>query len=155
MRLALSILLLACASMPAVAAPAMKPDSTRAAPQPPATPRHAASSTLHGVTVNDPYRWLENPEDPAVLAWIKAQNAYTDQVLAAMPDGKAMNARVQQLAITSTTRSSPMLAGDTLFYMQETPPQPQPQLIAQPWPDGQPRVLVDLNANGGNTAIVA
>lgn len=155
MRLALSILLLACASMPAVAAPAMKPDSTRAAPQPPATPRHAASSTLHGVTVNDPYRWLENPEDPAVLAWIKAQNAYTDQVLAAMPDGKAMNARVQQLAITSTTRSSPMLAGDTLFYMQEPPPQPQPQLIAQPWPDGQPRVLVDLNANGGNTAIVA
>ncbi|MDO1529479.1 prolyl oligopeptidase family serine peptidase [Fulvimonas sp. R45] len=125
----------------------------RQAPKPPATPRHDASSVIHGVTVPDPYRWLENPGDPAVQAWIKAQNAYTESVLAAMPDGKAMTARVRQLAITSTTRSGPLLAGGTLFYLQETPPQPQPQLIAQPWPDGQPRVLVDLNANGGITAI--
>lgn len=122
-------------------------------PQAPATPMHAAASTLHGVTVSDPYRWLENPADPAVQAWIKAQNAYTEAVLAAMPDGKAMTARVQQLAITSTTRSSPLLAGGTLFYLQETPPQPQPQLMAQAWPNGQARVLVDLNTNGGNTAI--
>jgi prolyl oligopeptidase len=120
---------------------------------PPASPMHAASSTLHGVTVSDPYRWLENPQDPAVQAWIAAQNAHTEAVLAAMPDGKVMNARVQQLAITSTTRSSPLLAGGTLFYMQETPPQPQPQLMAQAWPDGKARVLVDLNAGDGNTAI--
>ncbi|MEW9622963.1 prolyl oligopeptidase family serine peptidase [Rhodanobacter geophilus] len=122
-------------------------------PEPPASPRHADASVLHGVTVADPYRWLEHSADPAVTAWIKAQNAYTEQVLATMPDGKAMNARVQQLAITSTTRSSPLLAGGTLFYLQETPPQPQPQLMAQAWPDGTPRVLVDLDANGGNTAI--
>ncbi|HKR77937.1 MAG TPA: prolyl oligopeptidase family serine peptidase [Rhodanobacter sp.] len=123
-------------------------------PEQPASPRHGdASSVLHGVTVADPYRWLENPADPAVAAWIKAQNAHTEQVLGAMPDGQAMNARVRKLAITSTTRSGPLLAGGTLFYLQETPPQPQPQLIAQPWPGGQPRVLVDLNANGGNTAI--
>ena len=122
-------------------------------PEPPATPRHDDASVLHGVTVADPYRWLENPADPAVEAWIKAQNAYTEQVLATMPDGQAMNARVRELAITSTTRSGPLLAGGTLFYMQETPPQAQPQLIAQPWPNGTARVLVDLNANGGNTAV--
>lgn len=121
--------------------------------KPPASPTQQAASTLHGMTVNDPYRWLENPQDPAVQAWIKAQNAHTDTLLAAMPDGKAMNARVQQLAITSTTRSSPLLAGGTLFYMQETPPQPQPQLMAQTWPDGAARVLVDLNAGDGSTAI--
>ncbi|GAB2572792.1 prolyl oligopeptidase family serine peptidase [Dyella jejuensis] len=123
------------------------------ASKPPASPAHPASSSLHGTTVDDPYRWLENPQDPAVQAWIKAQNEHTDAVLAAMPDGKAMNARVQQLAITSTTRSSPELAGGTLFYMQETPPQPQPQLMAQAWPGGKARVLVDLNAGDGNTAI--
>ena len=121
--------------------------------KPPASPTQPAASSLHGVTVNDPYRWLENPQDPAVQAWIKAQNAHTDAVLGAMPDGKAMTERVQQLAITSTTRSSPLLAGGTLFYMQETPPQPQPQLMAQAWPNGKARVLVDLNAGDGNTAI--
>lgn len=120
---------------------------------PPATARHAASSVLHGVRVADPYRWLENPDDPAVQAWISAQNAHTEKLLAAMPDGKVLTARVRQLAITSTTRSSPLLAGGTLFFMQETPPQPQPQLMAQAWPDGKARVLVDLNDNGGNTAI--
>ncbi|HKT30408.1 S9 family peptidase, partial [Dyella sp.] len=121
--------------------------------RPPASPTRPAASTLHGVTVNDPYRWLENAQDPAVQAWIKAQNEHTEAVLAAMPDGKSMTERVQQLAITSTTRSSPLLAGGTLFYMQETPPQPQPQLMAQAWPDGKARVLVDLNAGDGNTAI--
>lgn len=121
--------------------------------KPPASPTRPAASTLHDVTVNDPYRWLENAQDPAVQAWIKAQNEHTEAVLAAMPDGKAMTERVQQLAITSTTRSSPLLAGGTLFYMQETPPQPQPQLMAQAWPDGNARVLVDLNAGDGSTAI--
>ncbi|GLQ88417.1 prolyl oligopeptidase family serine peptidase [Dyella flagellata] len=121
--------------------------------KPPASPTRPDASSLHGITVNDPYRWLENSQDPAVQAWIKAQNDHTEAVLAAMPDGKAMTERVRQLAITSTTRSSPLLAGGTLFYMQETPPQPQPQLMAQAWPDGKARVLVDLNASGGNTAI--
>jgi len=121
--------------------------------KPPASPTKSAASSLHGVTVSDPYRWLEDAQDPAVQAWIKAQNAHTEAVLAAMPDGKAMTERVQQLAITSTTRSSPLLAGGTLFYLQETPPQPQPQLMAQAWPNGAARVLVDLNAGSGNTAM--
>jgi prolyl oligopeptidase len=140
-------------SLPVLALLACVAAQARQTTKPPATPTHQASTTLHGVTVADPYRWLENPADPAVQDWIKAQNAYTEKVLAAMPDGKATNARVQQLAITSTTRSSPLLAGGTLFYLQETPPQPQPQLMAQAWPDGQPRVLVDLGAAGGGTAI--
>jgi len=164
MRLALvlAVSALACASIHARQLPTEKQDSKPPRevsligdpqPMPPATPQHAASSVLHGVTVNDPYRWLENPDDAKVQAWIAAQNSYTEKMLAAMPDGKAMATRVRELAVTSTTRSSPLLAGGTLFYMQETPPQPQPQLMAQAWPDGKPRVLVDLNANGGGTAI--
>jgi len=128
-------------------------DPNRSPSVPPATPQGKDVSVLHGTRVSDPYRWLESPNDPSVQKWIAAQNAHTEAVLAAMPDGKAMTARVQQLAITSTTRSDPLLAHGTLFYMQETPPQPQPLLMAQPWPNGEPRVLVDLNANGGNTAI--
>ena len=44
---------------------------THAAPpvaSPPATARHAASSTLHAITIDDPYRWLEHADDPAVQA---------------------------------------------------------------------------------------
>lgn len=126
-----------------------------ARPMPPATPQHADASVIHGVKVPDPYRWLENPEDPTVTRWIQAQNAYTEAELAAMPEGKLLTARVQQLAITSTTRSGPMLAGGTLFYLQQTPPQPQPVLIAQRWPDGAPKTLVDPNAVDAGSAITA
>ena len=120
---------------------------------PPPTAQHTASSTLHGVTVPDPYRWLENPRDEAVQHWIAAQNAHTEAVLAAMPDGTALTARVKQLSISSTTRSGPTLAGGTLFYLQHTPPQAQPVLMAQAWPDGAAKVLVDLNRGDGNRAI--
>ncbi|RAP56932.1 prolyl oligopeptidase family serine peptidase [Oleiagrimonas sp. MCCC 1A03011] len=122
---------------------------------PPHTARHAASSTLHGVVVQDPYRWLENPGDPAVQRWIKAQNGYTEHVIDAMPGNAALSKRVRELAITSTTRSAPEMAGGTLFYMQETPPQPQPVLMAQAWPNGKARALVDLNKDGGGEAITA
>ncbi|EIL97936.1 peptidase S9 [Rhodanobacter thiooxydans] len=124
-------------------------------PLPPPTPQQAASSELHGVSVADPYRWLENPDDPAVRQWIAAQNAYTEAALAAMPQGKALTARVRQLAITSTARTGPMLAGGTLFYLQQTPPQPQPVLMAKAWPDGAAKVLVDPNTDHGGTAITA
>ena len=119
----------------------------------PATLTDKTSSTIHGVTVPDPYRWLEDPDNPKVQAWIAVQNKHTEAALAAMPEGPAITARVQQLAVTSTTRSAPMLHGGTLFYFQHTPPQPQPVLIAQPWPQGKAKVLVDPNADGGRTAI--
>lgn len=111
------------------------------------------ASTLHGVSVQDPYRWLENPDDPKVQAWIAAQNTHTESVLAAMPEGKALTARVKQLSVTSTTRSAPTLAGGTLFYFRHTPPQPQPVLVAQPWPNGEAKILVNPNADSASTAI--
>ena len=122
-------------------------------PLSPSTRRGDDVSVIHGVRVPDPYRWLENADDPEVDKWIVAQNRYAEAVLGAVPQGEALAARVRELAITSTTRSSPRLAGGTLFYMEETPPQPQPVLMAQKWPDGKARVLVDLNADGGGTAI--
>jgi prolyl oligopeptidase len=159
-----AILLLVAGSVAAAQLPPVSPSSKpphevaligESQPLPPPTPRHAASDTFHGVSVADPYRWLENPHDATVRQWIGAQNAYTEATLAAMPEGKAFTARVRQLAITSTTRSGPMLAGGTLFYLQQTPPQPQPVLIAQAWPDGAAKVLVDPNADHGGTAITA
>jgi prolyl oligopeptidase len=122
--------------------------------KPPASPQRAVSDSIGGIAVSDPYRWLEQPDQAEVKAWIEAQNKHTEAVLAEMPLGKALTARVQQLAITSTTRSSPVLAGGTLFYLRQTPPQPQPVLVAQAWPDGEAKVLVDLNKGDGGTAIV-
>ena len=124
-------------------------------PLPPATARQAASTTMHGQQVADPFRWLENGKAPEVRQWIKAQNSHTDAVISAMPLGATMNSRVRELAITSTTRSSPHLIDGTLFFLRQVPPQAQPVLVAQAWPEGRPRVLVDPNADERRTAITA
>src|SRR5699024_10855533 len=109
MRLAATLALAALMGVPALAAapqratPANRPVLIdKHMPQPPPSPRHPASSTFHGVRVNDPYRWLENGQAPAVRKWIREQNTYAEQMLAMMPAGDAIARRVRQLAITST-----------------------------------------------------
>ncbi len=120
---------------------------------PPPTPRDSVVTVMHGVTVHDPYRWLEDAKSPKVGAWIDAQNAYADSVMGRFTDAAAITRRVRQLAITSTQQYAPLLVHGTLFFMREKPPQPQPVLVAQAWPDGAQRVLVDTNAAGGHVAI--
>ena len=120
---------------------------------PPATPEHDVVENYHGRQVHDPYRWLEQTGTPAVEQWIDAQNAYTDAVMSGFQDHGAIIKRAGQLALTSTQRSNPQIVANVLFYMRQTPPQPQAVLVAEGWPNGEFKVLVDTNATQGGTAI--
>jgi prolyl oligopeptidase len=52
--------------------------AAQAAPfYPPQTPARPVVETLHGVTLADPYRWLEDARAPEVEAWTRAQHAST------------------------------------------------------------------------------
>src|SRR5438093_1427424 len=126
-------------------------DAPRTAP--PATPEHDVVENYHGRQVHDPYRWLEETGAPAVEQWIDSQNAYTDAVMSGFRDHGAIIKRLRQLALTSTQRSNPQIVANVLFYMRQTPPQPQPVLVAEAWPNGESKVLVDTNATQGDTAI--
>lgn len=44
--------------------------------RPPATSQKTVKDTLHNVVITDPFRWLEDKEDPEVVAWTKAQHDY-------------------------------------------------------------------------------
>ena len=126
-------------------------DETR--PAPPATPEHDIVENYHGTQVHDPYRWLEQTGAPDVDQWVDAQNAYADAVMSGFRDNGAIIKRLRQLGLTSTQRSNPQIVANVLFYMHQTPPQPQPVLVAEGWPNGVSKVLVDANAAQGNTAI--
>lgn len=121
--------------------------------EPPATRRGDDTRAYHGVTVADPYRWLEKADDPEVKAWIEAQNAHAESSLSAYPGREALAKRITELALTAPTRTSPELAERTLLFMKDTPPAPQPVLVAQTWPDGEEKVLVDTNADKDPSAI--
>src|SRR6185437_4888347 len=120
---------------------------------PPPTAKHDVTETFFGNAVHDPYRWLEDADAPAVKQWIAEQNAYTEKVMDGFADAKAIAKRVGELALTSTQQFDPDIVGGTLFYMRQTPPQPQAALVAQAWPNGKARVLVDPNAMAGTPAI--
>lgn len=47
----------------------------------PHTPARPVIDVLHGTTLTDRYRWLENGKDPDVAAWTRAQHAATLQFL--------------------------------------------------------------------------
>ncbi len=51
-------------------------------PVPPQAARIATPRTHHGHTFDDPYEWMREKEDPAVIAHLQAENAHTEAVTA-------------------------------------------------------------------------
>jgi prolyl oligopeptidase len=50
-------------------------------PLPPSTEAQPVTENIHGTTLTDPYRWLEDAKSPATRAWIDEQMKYTEQYL--------------------------------------------------------------------------
>jgi prolyl oligopeptidase len=134
------------------------PLALAADPSAPPTAAKPVSDVYHGVTVADPYRWLEDAADPAVRDWSDAQNRRTRAYL----DGLAVRAPIkaeltQLISATSPSFYGLKRGGDTIFAMFSQPPKQQPMLAAMPLsadPDAA-RVVIDPNAINakGTTAI--
>ena len=46
----------------------------------PQTRKEVVADTINGITIQDPYRWLEDANSPEVKEWIKQENEYLDLV---------------------------------------------------------------------------
>ncbi len=75
--------------------------------------------TLFGTPVPDPYRWLENIDDPEVQTWIQAQNRLTRQILDQFPERQKIIEELKAL-YTTETFSLPTMAQDRFFYFRRT-----------------------------------
>src|SRR3954464_10325595 len=73
------------------------PAVTHAAGPPVPTRKEPIVETIHGVTVADPYRWLEDASSPEGQRWTDAQHALTRKALGALPGRKALGERFWQL----------------------------------------------------------
>src|SRR5712664_875248 len=50
-------------------------------PQPPVARRQPVEHVVHGDRLVDDYAWLRHKENPEVIAYLNAENAYTDAIL--------------------------------------------------------------------------
>ncbi|MGE0455636.1 MAG: prolyl oligopeptidase family protein [Vicinamibacteria bacterium] len=132
-RALLPIALAFAVAWPAVAAEAPKAPETRKDP---------VVETLHGVSVSDPYRWLEDQQSPETRRWIEAQNAYTEGRLREAPEREPFVARLGELLRTSTVNVPVQRAG-RLFYSKRAADQDLFVLYVRRAADAAEEALVD------------
>lgn len=110
----------------------------------PATRRGAEADVYHGVTVADPYRWLEDGESPEVAQWVAAHNQRTNEALAARPTWGRWHERLSALTALPTTLSL-LVRGDSVFVVERAAGADQFSLVLRSAvdPDAPPRTLLD------------
>jgi prolyl oligopeptidase len=115
------------------------------APIYPVTARVGVSDNYFGTRVEDPYRWLEDLDSPAVHEWVMAQNALSTPRLAALPQRAWLQARLTQLW-NYERYDLPVARGGHYFYLHNDGEQNQGVLQVAARLDAPGRVLFDPNA---------
>ncbi|MCG7625894.1 prolyl oligopeptidase family serine peptidase [Epibacterium sp. Ofav1-8] len=107
-----------------------------------------------GVTVADPFRWLENDprKDPEVAQWIEKQNAVSEPYLAGLP-GRDVFHRQLTAMFDHETLTPPIERGGLYFFTRSGGLDNQAQLMLREGNDGADRVLIDPNSWSGDGTV--
>ncbi len=98
-----------------------------------------------GVAVNDPYRFLEQVKDPAVVNWMKGQAEATESILKQIPGRASILASLKEKdsvggsVISAITRTE----SGRWFYLKREQGQSQAKLVWRDGVAGEERLLVD------------
>jgi prolyl oligopeptidase len=83
---------------------------------PPATQKGPVVDVLHGVSIPDPYRWLEDQDSAETRAWLDAENRCTEVLLRAVPGREQITKRLSELQKTDSFSPPLQRNGDYFFY---------------------------------------
>lgn len=107
-------------------------------PQYPSARRDDIVDDLHGTPVPDPYRWLEDPDDPEVKEWLDAQETLFRS--AELEGREHFRGRVAEL-LRSGSVGTPSWRGERRFFTRRSPEQEHPVLYVAD--EAGERVLLD------------
>jgi prolyl oligopeptidase len=93
--------------------------------------------------VDDPFRYLEDRNDPRTQEFFRAQAATTAETLAKLPGRERMLARVRALMEGSATATDVKLTAKRVFYLRQGPGAGQAVLCMREGLQGAERALVD------------
>jgi prolyl oligopeptidase len=117
----------------------------------PETRKDSTVDVLHGVSLPDPYRWLEDQNSPETRAWLDSQIAHTKSFVNAVPRRTAIAKRLSELMRVESVEVSHM--GGYFFFLKRAPEQDQPVLLVRKGEKANDEVLIDPNAWGGSKSV--
>src|SRR5712692_6064241 len=100
--------------------------------------------TIQGHKIVDPYRYLEDVNNPDTRQYVEQELAYTRSILDPLPGRDSIHRRLSQL-LTIGTIGPPQLGGKYYFYTRREGMQNQPVLYVREAVKGNDRTLVDAN----------
>jgi prolyl oligopeptidase len=105
-----------------------------------------------GVTVHDPYRYMEDLEAPYVQDWFRGQADYADAVLDALPDTGELAQRLKVLDAGKPFQSYSVqrMPDGSLFFLRRMAGENIDKLYVHAAGAAQPRLLVDPEALGSD-----
>ena len=119
---------------------------------PPKAKVEPVEETVQGHKIVDPYRYLENANDPDTKLYVEQELAYTRSILDPLPGRDKINARLSQLLEIGTI-GPPHMGGKYYFYTRREGNQNQPILYIREGLNGDDRALVDVNQMSGDGTV--
>ena len=121
--------------------------TTAFAQSPPVAPVHPVTDDYFGIQVVDPYRYMENLDDPAVQSWLKSQADFTRSQLDRIPGRADMLSDIKKYvdAVPATVRDVHRAFGGKYFYLKTLSGQSLAKLYTRQGNDGKEVLLVDTD----------
>jgi prolyl oligopeptidase len=118
-----------------------------APPLPEVAPVKPVTDVYFGISVSDPYRYMENLADPAVQRWFKSQADYARAMLDRIPGRDAIFADVKKYvdAVPASVGDVSLLPGDQYFYMKTLSGQNLGKLYMRRGLGGKENLFVDTD----------
>ena len=114
---------------------------------PPFSAAAPVTEVIHGVSVTDPYRWLEDSNSPETRRWIEQQTQYARAYLDGIPGRDVVRKRIREFLAVETYDSLQMV-GNRYIFRKRLPDQEQPCIYMREGAHGPDQLLLDPSHSG-------
>ena len=108
-------------------------------------PQKNATNTYFGVTLNDPYQYLENLDDPMVVTWMKDNANYATSILNNISGKQAIFDKMKELIErrSASISSVNITDDDSYYYLKRVPGEEISKMYSRKGYDGSETLFFD------------
>ncbi|NNL15668.1 MAG: prolyl oligopeptidase family serine peptidase, partial [Flavobacteriaceae bacterium] len=113
--------------------------------KPEVLPQKKVTNTYHGITLEDPYQYLENLDDPTVITWMKDNANYATSILNNISGKKELFDNMKELVErrSASISSVNITDDDTYYYLKRVPGEEISKMYKRNGYDGDEELFFD------------